>query len=129
MFLQIRIKSRGIVDTAVTTRRGMCVALYILNRLRFSVVHAELVNGVMKNLFVEVEASGVKLLIGIVYLPHGVVYSLKGDLSNILIKSASVIVVGHVNYNLFNPAKSSMFNFVIGYICRLLTIPSLPIMM
>lgn len=61
----VKIPEYSLCCSNRSTRKGGGVALYISNKLRSSVVDAESLNKVMGNLFVEAEASGVKLLIGI----------------------------------------------------------------
>lgn len=88
--------------------RGGGVAIYISKRIKFRLVHKLLI-AECESLFVECDVGGVKLLLGVVYLPNGNLVAFERRHGDLFSKYSNIIVTGDFNYNLFDSSKANLF--------------------
>ncbi|KAI8118825.1 RNA-directed DNA polymerase from mobile element jockey [Lucilia cuprina] len=87
--------------------RGGGVALYISKYIEHKVVYKSNNYGVVEYLFVELLYSGKKVLVGVVYLPHGDFESFEREVSDLVVHYSHILIMGDFNNNMFDPFKSS----------------------
>lgn len=87
--------------------RGGGVALYISDNLSYNVVYAGNNYGVLECLFIEVMAGSEKILVGVVYLPHGDFGSFESEISDLLVRYRNIVIMGDFNNNLFDISRAS----------------------
>lgn len=104
--LSVNIPGYKFIRNDRTCCRGGGVGLYVSNRIKYKVVFRVMETGVCESLFVEIVFGMLKVLCGVVYLPHGDIETFENMHHQFFLNYSKVIIVGDFNYNLFEPAKS-----------------------
>lgn len=86
--------------------RGGGVALYVSKNLPYNIVHKGSNYGVAESLFIEIVVDSDRILVGVVYAPHGNVDALECDIADLLVRYSKVIIMGDFNSNLFDTSCS-----------------------
>lgn len=92
--------------------RGGGVAIYVSKKIRHRIVFLGERYGDTECIFVELNVGAVKLLAGVVYLPHGNFNGLEDQISDLVVKYSEVIIMGDFNNNLFDINKSNLVRSV-----------------
>lgn len=95
---------------------GGGVGLYISDKIKFRVVLRDIKYSINRRnnqpyvsaeiLFIEINISGRKILVGVVYLPRGNLSIFEKSVSDILIKYSDILICGDFNNNMFSADKA-----------------------
>lgn len=88
--------------------RGGGVALYISTGIEYEIVYLGRNYGVVECLFAELCFGDIKVLLGVVYLPHGDLVAFENEVADLLVRYNTIVIVGDFNNNLFDPDKSRL---------------------
>lgn len=80
--------------------------MFISNSLNYKVVYRSSEYGVVECLFVEIISGKDKILMGVVYLPHGDFDALEREITDVLVRYSNIIIMGDFNSNLFDILRS-----------------------
>ncbi|XP_059223077.1 uncharacterized protein LOC131996900 [Stomoxys calcitrans] len=83
-------------------QRGGGVCVYVNNALKSRVVYEIMDEGISEGIFVEIGGTGEsKILVGVLYLPHGGIDSCETLLAEYTARYERVVIMGDFNVNLF----------------------------
>lgn len=89
--------------------RGGGVGVFVSNVLKFKVVFKSSLYGICESLFMEIYLDNIRLLFGVVYLPHGDIVTFETEHFHLFSSYPYVVIAGDFNYNLFDVSKSATF--------------------
>lgn len=95
-------------DNGVNGRRAGGVGLYVSNSLKCRKVFHSKDFGIFESIFIEINGSESKWLLGVVYLPHGDINVMEDRLSDLLVKYENIVIMGDFNLNLFDMNNSQL---------------------
>lgn len=87
--------------------RGGGVALFVSNNINYNVVYRGQNYGSVECLFIELLSGGEKMIVGVVYLPHGDFSAFEHEISHLLARYSSILIMGDFNNNLFDISKAN----------------------
>ncbi|XP_037816391.1 uncharacterized protein LOC119606830 [Lucilia sericata] len=95
---------------------GGGVALYVSRSLKFNIICRETKYKTNRRgdrshvsaefLFIEITVSGRKILVGVVYLPHGDLTSIEDSITDVLTKYNDIVIIGDFNNNMFDISRA-----------------------
>lgn len=94
-------------DRPRPTRAGG-VALLISKNIKYKIIFRSENYGVSEAIFAEVFIQGIKILIGVVYLPKGNVHQFEESVEEILVGYNNICIMGDFNMNMFCSRKSNL---------------------